>query len=242
MDKELLKNNLCRTVSSYIATQGECQPKCTSYLRTVPKWISIETRLPEPGEEVLLLAHGWEGRLYYIGKLEPAPAQEGFVGVSKASDWTIWGWSYFKKPQVTHWMPLPKAPTETAATTNADRIRAMSDEKMAHFLILSPEMEFDVCRYCNYWNPFQDDRYYCMHDGGRCFANARCEAFKKWLREPVAKPVEVDAPGICASTGSPSESDSNSYNVCEADISSCSTCFINGNCARQAAGAVGAEK
>ncbi len=66
------------------------------------KRISVETRLPEPDKEVLLIAHGWEERLYYIGKLESSPAQEGFFGVSKASDWTIWGWSYFKEPQVTH--------------------------------------------------------------------------------------------------------------------------------------------
>lgn len=28
------------------------------------------------------------------------------------SDWTIWGWSYFKVPHVTHWMPLPELPEE----------------------------------------------------------------------------------------------------------------------------------
>jgi len=50
------------------------------------KWISVETRLPEPDEGVLLIAHGWEDRLYYIGKLQSAPAQEGFFGVSKASE------------------------------------------------------------------------------------------------------------------------------------------------------------
>jgi len=72
--------------------------------------ISVETSLPKLSEEVLLLVHSWEERLYYIGKLEPAPAQEGFFGVSKASDWTIWGWSYFKEPQVTHWMPLLAEP------------------------------------------------------------------------------------------------------------------------------------
>ncbi len=49
------------------------------------RWISVEERLPEPGEEVLLLAHGWEGRLHYIGKLEPSPAQEGFFRKSKAA-------------------------------------------------------------------------------------------------------------------------------------------------------------
>lgn len=74
------------------------------------EWISVEERLPEPGEEVLLLVHGWEGRLYYIGKLESSPAQAGFIGTSLASEWSIWGWSYYRKPKVTHWMPLPKLP------------------------------------------------------------------------------------------------------------------------------------
>ena len=74
------------------------------------RWISVEEHLPEPGEEVLLLAHGWVGRLHYIGKLAPSPSQEGFFGKSKASEWTIWGWSYFREPKVTHWMPLPKPP------------------------------------------------------------------------------------------------------------------------------------
>lgn len=73
-------------------------------------WISVEDRLPEPGKEVLLLAHGWEGRLHYVGMLKPSPPQAGFFGVSKASDWTIWGWSYFREPKVTHWMPLPDPP------------------------------------------------------------------------------------------------------------------------------------
>lgn len=54
-------------------------------------WISVEDRLPEPEKEVLLLAHGWEGRLHYIGMLKPSPPQAGFFGVSKASNWTIWG-------------------------------------------------------------------------------------------------------------------------------------------------------
>ena len=74
------------------------------------RWISVEERLPEQGKEVLLLVHGWEGRLHYVGKLEPSPAQKGFFGTSKASEWTIWGWSYFREPKVTHWMPLPDPP------------------------------------------------------------------------------------------------------------------------------------
>ena len=68
-----------------------------------------------------------------------------------------------------------------SALTNADRIRAMSDEELAEFLILSPEMEFDVCRYCEYGNPTpMDDRGFCS-----CLANAKAEAFKKRLKQPV---------------------------------------------------------
>ena len=67
--------------------------------------------------------------------------------------------------------------------TNADRIRAMSDEELAEFLILSPEMEFEICRYCTYGNPTSDDRGQCLRDGGRCYANDRCKAFKIYLKQ-----------------------------------------------------------
>ena len=66
--------------------------------------------------------------------------------------------------------------------TNADRIRAMSDEELAEFLILSPEMEFELCRYCINGNTAPDDRGQCLRPNGHCYANDRCEAFKKWLK------------------------------------------------------------
>lgn len=69
--------------------------------------------------------------------------------------------------------------------TNSDRIRAMSDEELAEFLILSPEMEFDVCRFCEYGNTSSDDRGICLTKDGICRAEANCEAFKKWLRQPA---------------------------------------------------------
>lgn len=67
--------------------------------------------------------------------------------------------------------------------TNADRIRAMSDEELAEFLILSPEMEFEVCRYCVNGNTVPDDRGQCLRPHGKCYANDRCEAFKKYLKQ-----------------------------------------------------------
>lgn len=75
---------------------------------------------------------------------------------------------------------------EEQRMTNADRIRAMTDEELADFLILSPEMEFDVCKYCKNANPTpRDDKGLCLHDGGFCYANDRAEAFKKWLKQPA---------------------------------------------------------
>ena len=76
--------------------------------------------------------------------------------------------------------------------SNADRIRAMSDEELAEFLILSPEMEFDVCRFCEYGNTSGDDRGICLTKDGICRAEANCAAFKKWLRQP-AKEDEHEA-------------------------------------------------
>lgn len=69
--------------------------------------------------------------------------------------------------------------------TNADIIRSMGDEELAEFLILSPEMEFDVCRFCTYGNTSGDDRGICLTDDGICRAEANCAAFKKWLQQPA---------------------------------------------------------
>lgn len=68
--------------------------------------------------------------------------------------------------------------------TNADRIRAMSDEKMAEFIMLSPEMEFSVCECCEV---FRGHGAYtpCETEDGWCRAELRCNAFKKWLQQPA---------------------------------------------------------
>ena len=68
--------------------------------------------------------------------------------------------------------------------TNADRIRAMSDEELADFFFESPEIEFTVCEYCEYFGGHTSDTP-CKHDIGRCFVSAKNEAFKKWLKQPA---------------------------------------------------------
>lgn len=68
--------------------------------------------------------------------------------------------------------------------TNADRIRAMSDDELADFFFESPEIEFEVCEYCQYFGGHASDTP-CKHDMGSCLVSAKNEAFKKWLKQPA---------------------------------------------------------
>lgn len=82
--------------------------------KTYSHWISVKERLPEPDQDVLLVAHGWKGRLLYIGRLHHVEAETSWLtGItSMESEWRINGWSYLKTPLVTHWMQLPEPPKE----------------------------------------------------------------------------------------------------------------------------------
>ena len=95
--------------------------KCRAIIREIPAadvapvgWISVKDKLPEPEQDVLVIAHGWSGRLLYIGSYQRMEAETSWLAgvTSKASDWSLWGWSYLREPEVTHWMPLPDPPKE----------------------------------------------------------------------------------------------------------------------------------
>lgn len=79
---------------------------------TAQEWISVNDRLPDDEQEVLVIAHGWDGRLVYVGSHKRVEAQKSWLtGITnKSSEWSLWGWSYLKEPMVTHWMPLPQPP------------------------------------------------------------------------------------------------------------------------------------
>ena len=89
------------------------------------KWISVEDRLPETDGKntfaynVLVYIPKRDGcnqHGVYIGKLRSVKADDGsgnFWGFkTQACDWTVWGFSYFEHPVVTHWMPMPQPPKE----------------------------------------------------------------------------------------------------------------------------------
>lgn len=81
-------------------------------------WISVEDKLPDVGQRVLVVAYGWDDcDNMYLGRLDPgwlkADPKNDFWGVLVApSDWRLSGWSYFRDPDVRYWTPLPKAPTK----------------------------------------------------------------------------------------------------------------------------------
>ena len=68
-------------------------------------WISVEDRLPEDDNFVLVVISGKHRNITYIKALELASytADEGWI-VELCPCWT--------NPGITHWMPLPEPPKE----------------------------------------------------------------------------------------------------------------------------------
>lgn len=87
------------------------------------EWISVEDRLPETDYKntndynVLVYIPKREGCKQsgmFLGKVCKVNGDDGkrnFWGIkTEPCEWTVWGWSYFEHPVVTHWMPLPTPP------------------------------------------------------------------------------------------------------------------------------------
>lgn len=64
-------------------------------------WIKTSERLPEPGENVLVLDKGLEMNVAYLS----APTNFGSVWKDSIK-YRVY------KPEITHWMPLPEPPKE----------------------------------------------------------------------------------------------------------------------------------
>ena len=68
-------------------------------IKSVPKWISVEERLPEDGGYTIVFCADGERRHVTFAKFQKTPKRWELTGTR----------SYW---HVTHWMPLPSAPKE----------------------------------------------------------------------------------------------------------------------------------
>ena len=88
----------CHAVEEqHYATLGICRPDWCP-LRPAPEWISVEERLPESGERVILQAGAFVG--------------EGYLTTARTW-WRITGVpmrNCLAEQPITHWMPLPEPP------------------------------------------------------------------------------------------------------------------------------------
>lgn len=72
----------------------------------VPKWISVEDRLPEDSDTlVLAITNGKPAENITLD------AAYQFAGYSKECGWWIEEYPAWENACVTHWMPLPEPPT-----------------------------------------------------------------------------------------------------------------------------------
>ena len=89
---------------------------------------------------------------------------------------------------VQEWLdeqPTVKLNVPIATTkTNADRIRAMTDDELADFFYGSPEEEFGICYYCKNFGGAGSPEP-CKTSHGCCDVEDKNEAFKKWLKQPI---------------------------------------------------------
>ena len=89
------------------------------------KWFSVNDTLPPFDQKVLAFVKNKDPKCrfnpdgIYIAELKdkiPVPDPKGEKNVwgipGYDSEWTVWSWSYFSEPCVTHWMPLPEPPAD----------------------------------------------------------------------------------------------------------------------------------
>ena len=169
-----------------------------------PKWISVKDRLPESGVHVLLCCemHRYGGEIAgkYVCDGYYAEANKIIAGgfpdecdceYSEEDDefylcegWyeVIKNWDNYNSVTVgdfvTHWMPLPEPQEENdKPMTNADRIRAMTDEELAKCIF---EIGFD-CHLCSEHERLSDNPL-LRHE--KC--DEKCtEHCLEWLQQPA---------------------------------------------------------
>jgi len=77
----------------------------------LPKWVSVEDRLPEFDTEVLVYQPNWKGQLVTVAVFEGTDSS-GYKFQFDLTNAMVH--QADARYSVTHWMPLPEAPTEVS--------------------------------------------------------------------------------------------------------------------------------
>lgn len=101
------------------------------------EWISVKDKLPNYDEKVLVYVPKRDGcsqNGIFTANYKPIKADDGsgnFWRVpTKACEWTVWSWSYFEHPVVTHWIPFPIPPTKAEAEAKLKELQEKKNEQI----------------------------------------------------------------------------------------------------------------
>lgn len=112
------------------------------------------------------------------------------IGIQDAINHFKYGISHdiFQEPVASYAemavVALKKQLSTEKVVTNADRIRAMTDDELADFFYGSPDEEFGICYYCKNFGGAGSPEP-CKTPYGGCMVEDKNDAFKKWLKQPV---------------------------------------------------------
>ena len=96
-------HDLIDAVDNTLASMANALAYIQQLEAQVPRWIPVEERLPATDDDVLIVTNNEFGTGYEVG--------QGYYDICD-EEW--FGHAYVGTIDVTHWMPLPKAPKEDA--------------------------------------------------------------------------------------------------------------------------------
>lgn len=102
---EALNQQNISVITMQERTRARLEEQISQFESCVPRWISVEERLPKAGKAVLILARwGNAGMIIpgWVGHFKTREGETGWVSPHDSLDGKT----------ITHWMPLPEPPEE----------------------------------------------------------------------------------------------------------------------------------